>query len=404
MKKNLQAQFAEITVYQDQTEHEVISSGRALHALTGECIGDEMYLFASDCNSIVSVNRITGTVKTQYGDERQPYSREYLYTDSLVYEGMIYFVSNKLPYVLKFDPVSGLKKYIAHNGLLINYLPCRYGKRLFLLPVEYSDRIISVDLSHDAVSYIPCIYPSDLMQAAQRVNEVLLFGLGIQVGRYVYQGSRVNSSLRQFDLETGKEKYLTVEGFQRPIRQMAFDGTHLWLLSLDGLLAQWDYRKNKIIFSLNLSKEIGQQNVLYVACFCQKDAVYILENRGSCILKFNIQEKVLSQYDCSAIPGFQLKRPEGLAFSEGIRVNDKGAICFFPYLANGIFCWNTEDKVQFYLTVSAKALGRAVTQQLQTESTCGLADFCDRLTQSDKIEKKFFSVGKTIIEHFLGKG
>ena len=102
------------------------------------------------------------------------------------------------------------------------------------------------------------------MQAAQRVNEVLLFGLGIQVGRYVYQGSRVNSSLRQFDLETGKEKYLTVEGFQRPIRQMAFDGTHLWLLSLDGLLAQWDYRKNKIIFSLNLSKEIGQQNVLLI--------------------------------------------------------------------------------------------------------------------------------------------
>ncbi len=404
MNKNLKAQFAEITVYQDQTEQKFSSSGRVLHALAGECIGDVMYLFTSNCNSIIKVNRITGAIELQYGDEQQPYFREYLYTDSLAHEEMIYFISNKLPYIMKYDSGSGQKKYISHDGLVINYFPCRYGKRFFLLPIEYSDRIVCVDLSNDVVSYIPCSYPSSLIQVVKNANEIVLFGLGVQVGHYIYQGSRVDSTIRQFDMETGKAKYVTAGGFQRPIRQMTFDGMFFWLLSLDGLLAQWDCQKNKIIFSLDLSKKIDQQNVLYVACAYHKDAIYILESKGSCILKFNIQGKTLYQYDCSAIPGFRLKRPEKLAFSEEIRVDNKGALCFFPYLANGIFRWDTEDKVQFYLTVTNKALRKVAAQQLQTENTYSLADFCDGLSQSVMKKQKFFSIGKTIIEYFLEKG
>lgn len=404
MTSNLQARFTEIRVYRDQTDKEALSSRRILHSLSGECVGDGMYLFALDCNSIIKIDRITGAVEVQYGDERQPYSRKYLYTDSFAYEGMIYFISNKLPYIMKYVPASGHKKYISHEGRLVNYLPCRYGKSLFLLPIEYSDRIVCVDMVHDTVSYLPCSYPSGILQAARRVNENLLFNQSIQVGNYVYQGSRVDNSFRRFDLEAGKAEYMTVEGFRWPIRHFAFDGECFWLLSLDGILAQWDHRKNQIIYTLNLSKESDQQNILYVACVCSKGAVYILENRDSCILKLNIQKKVLFRYDCSSIPGFKRRLPDGTAFSENIRKDDSGALCFFPYLANGILRWDTEDKVQFYLTDTAKIMGMADEQQVQTEYTCSLDSFCSRLMRDERRIKDIPCIGKEILTYCQKKG
>ena len=69
MKKNLKAKFSNITVYQIPISEKSKNNKRAFHSLTGECIDNFIYLFGLDCNCICSINKNSGDMDIQYGDD-----------------------------------------------------------------------------------------------------------------------------------------------------------------------------------------------------------------------------------------------------------------------------------------------------------------------------------------------
>ena len=94
MKKNLKAKLKNTTVHQILASRKLKNYKRAFHSLTGECIDNFIYLFGTDCNCICSIDKNNGNVDIQYGDDSEPFYKEYLYTKSISYKKNIYFISD----------------------------------------------------------------------------------------------------------------------------------------------------------------------------------------------------------------------------------------------------------------------------------------------------------------------
>ena len=73
MNKNLEAKYSKIIVHQDSFDKEMDKAGlRTFHTLAGECIGNSIYLYSVNNNSICKIDKITGNIEVEYGDHKNP--------------------------------------------------------------------------------------------------------------------------------------------------------------------------------------------------------------------------------------------------------------------------------------------------------------------------------------------
>ena len=73
MNKNLEAKYSKIIVHQDSFDKEMDKAGlRTFHTLAGECIGNSIYLYSVNNNSICKIDKITGNMEVEYGDHKNP--------------------------------------------------------------------------------------------------------------------------------------------------------------------------------------------------------------------------------------------------------------------------------------------------------------------------------------------
>lgn len=378
MNKNLKAQFLKITVFQDCIEGNVEECSRVFYTLAGESTDEFLYMFGINSNNICRIKQSTGDMDIWYGDEKYPCCKKFLFIRSIAYENYIYFISGKTNYVLKYNTTLDEKKYIYLEGAATEFVPYLYGKQLFLLPVGYSEWFVCIDVESDRVRYLSTNYKVHLSPSV--LTKQYIFVHGIVTGGCIYRGSYLDSSIQKYNIRSEKFQYITIEDFNRPIRQVIFDGKYFWLLSNnDGMLVRWNPKDGRINYSIDLAKETEKKGMLYAACIYVNELVYIIERMDSCILELNIKENLLCVYDCKKIPGFEMRMPNRQAFSEAIRVDNEGRLIFFPFNANGVVILNSKKEVEFYMTRSSKLLGIAGEQQEQTESICTLEALLDRV-------------------------
>ena len=379
MNKNLEAKYSKIIVHQDSFDKEMDKAGlRTFHTLAGECIGNSIYLYSVNNNSICKIDKITGNIEVEYGDCKKPYYEPYLYLQSVVYQHIICFISNKAENILKFDTITEKKEWIYFKGNGIEFESVLYESMLYLLPIGYAERLICIDLTDNRVEYLPTHYSVQLNQTLR--GEPYIYSIPLHFDEWVYRGSNLESRIQKFNLKSGVFEYVAVNNFNRPIRSIAFDGEYFWILSkTDGMIACWDEKENKIITSIDLSLESGKKEMLYATCFYANGIIFILEEKGTCILELNVKEFLLKSYDCMEISGFRMIYQEKQAFAEGIRLGADGAIYFFPFKANGVVVKAKNGCVYFYKSETIKCLEIAVDQQMQNESTCTLNCFCKKV-------------------------
>ena len=280
----------------------------------------------------------TGHIEVEYGDYERPFCKEYLYTNSIVYKQIIYFIPNRSNDILKYDTITNEKVRISHKGNSIDYEPVIYANKLFLLPIGYSDELICININNNSVSYLPSNYSYQLNQ--RFIGEHFIFGKALQVGNYVYRGS------------------------------------YLELSNIDGLIVRWEEITNKIVYSLDLSAETQKEGMLYSSCVYRSGIVYIPEKKGTCLLELCVKENILYVYDCKKISGFALKRENMQMFADQIRVGNEGSLYFFPFFSNGVVIKRKDGTVYFYNTATAKGLKIANDHIIQNESSSTLNYFC----------------------------
>ena len=270
------------------------------------------------------------------------------------------------------------KKKNGFKGNGIEFESVLYESMLYLLPIGYAERLICIDLTDNRVEYLPTHYSVQLNQTLR--GEPYIYSIPLHFDEWVYRGSNLESRIQKFNLKSGVFEYVAVNNFNRPIRSIAFDGEYFWILSkTDGMIACWDEKRNKMLTSINLSLESQKEDMLYAACFYANGIVFILEQKGTCILELNVKEFLLESYDCGEIPGFRMVYQEKQAFAEGIRLGADGAIYFFPFKCNGVVVKEKNGCVYFYKSETIKCLEIAVDQQMQNESTCTLNCFCKKV-------------------------
>ena len=186
--KKCKEEFLNIITYQDYSNQETdMIDKRVFHTLAGEYIKNKIYFFSIDNNSICKIDMETGHIEVEYGDFERPFCKEYLYTNSIVYKQIIYFIPNRSNDILKYDTITNEKLRISHKGNSIDYEPVIYANKLFLLPIGYSNELICININNNSVSYLPSNYNYQLNQ--KFIGEHFIFGKALQIGNYVYRGS-----------------------------------------------------------------------------------------------------------------------------------------------------------------------------------------------------------------------
>ena len=396
MVKNLEAKFSNIILHQEASEINRKGIYRPFNTLTGECIDNNIYLFGLNNNSICTINKTTGNISVQLGDESMPYSKEGLYIKSIAYKKNVFFISDKINRILKLDTVTNKKTVISFRDVAMDYEPVLYKTKLFLLPIGYSDQLVCCNLENGDISYLSTNYRSELNQAVW--GEAYIFGKTVAVGGCCYRGSYLGADIQKFHMESGRFEYMKINGFDQPIRNIVFDGEFFWILSSrNGQIIRWDQNRNEVLLSIDLAKETGKPSMIYTSCAYCGETLYIPEKQGSCILELRLKENMLVSYDYAQIPEFKSKRQNGQAFSEFIKIDPFGEVCFFPYQSNGVAIKSKDGILHFYPTETAKILEFSNEQQ-QNESICTLEHFCSIVSQKSRnqITKKNF--GTRIIE------
>lgn len=386
MNKNLEAKYSKIIVHQDSFDEEMDKASlRTFHTLAGECIGNRIYLYSVDNNSICKIDKTTGNIEVEYGDYKKPYCEEYLYLKSVVYQHIICFISDKAESVLKFDTITGKKEWIYFRGNATDFEPFLDESMLILLPIGYSEQLIRINLINNSVTYLPTNYSAQLKRSLQ--TEQYIYGEPLRIDDWIYRGCYLESYIQKFNIKTGVFEYIAVNNFNRPIRALSFDGDYFWILSkTDGMLVCWNEKNNKIMNSIDLSLESLKKGMIYTTCFYTNGIIFIPEKKGTCILELHVKDNLLEIYDCKQIPGFETKHQESQPFAERIRVGNDGAIHFFPFDSNGTVIKTKIDDVHFYKSKTAKGLDIAADQQMHNESTCTLKSFCKKAeTQNESI-------------------
>ena len=378
MNKELNAKFLNVSVYQDLERENGIKKNRVFSSFASESIDNCIYMFAMKCNCICKIELESGNMDVMCGDDEYPRCTDYLYLRSVVCDNNIYFISKRKKKILKFNINTNKKDYILFKGNSIDYEPYLHENLLFLLPMGYDENYICINLSNDTVSYFPTSLKKQLDLSILTDNYI--FGNGVSVGEFIYQGGMSNSIIQRLNTKTHQFDYFNIEGFDRSIRKMEFDGVYFWVLSKDdGLLIQWDYKTRKTIYSVDLTCETNNCKMLYSSCKCANDCIYITEKSGSRILELNIKSKHLNVYDCCDIPGFRITIPGKQTFAENVRVDQKGRICFFPVYANGIVILEQQRGVLFYKIENSMLLEIQNFEQVQTESVCLIENFIEKI-------------------------
>lgn len=356
---------------------------RTIYALAGECIENKIYLYNIYNNSICKIDKTTGNIEVEYGDDKRPYYEAYLYFKSVIYKQTICFISDKEENVLKYDTITGKKEWIYFKGNGIELEPALCESMLFLMPVGYSEQLICINLIDNNVEYIPTNYSVQLNRTLQ--VEQYIYGKTLRLGDWIYRGSCLEACIQKFNIKTGVFEYIVVKHFKRPIRAISFDGEYFWILSqTDGMMICWDEKRNNIMTSIDLSHESGKKEMTYATCFYANGIVYIPEKNGTCILELDVKESLLVSYECKDIPGFKMNGQGNQAFGEHIRIGDDGAVYFFPLRANGVVVKTKAGCVHFYKSETVNGLGIAADQQIQNENTCTLNHFYKKLELENK--------------------
>lgn len=399
MKKNLKAKFLDTTVYEIHNSDKRKNYKRAFHSLTGECIDNFIYLFGMDCNCICSIDKTSGKIDIQYGDDSEPIYKEFLYIASVSYKKNIYFIADRTNTILKFNPSTNQKKYLFFDDVVFDYITVLNGANLFLLPVGYTEKFVRIDLENSKISYPPVNYKSDLITSILR--EPYIFGTAVVVNQCCYRGSYVGPYLQKFYMDSGKFEYIKVNGFDHPIQNITFDGKYFWILSRnDGTLISWDEKTNNIVLLLDIAKETNKPQMTYVRCEYYNGILYILEERGSCIIEIDIKKDTFFCFDCTQIAGFELRRQNGQAFSEFIKTDGSGTIYFFPFQSNGIVSKDKTGNIYFYITENDKILNFAEGQQ-QNENINTLFHFSETIQKTYKKAEKNINCGQSILNNIM---
>lgn len=397
--KKCKEEFLNIITYQDYSNQETdMIDKRVFHTLAGEYIKNKIYFFSIDNNSICKIDMETGHIEVEYGDYERPFCKEYLYTNSIVYKQIIYFIPNRSNDILKYDTITNEKVRISHKGNSIDYEPVIYANKLFLLPIGYSNELICININNNSVSYLPSNYNYQLNQ--KFIGEHFIFGKALKIGNYVYRGSYLEPCIQKFNIKTKTFEYIKIKNFNRSIRSISFDGDYFWILSnIDGLIVRWEETTNKIVYSLDLSSETQKKEMLYSSCVYSSGIVYIPEKKGTCLLELYVKENVLYIYDCKKISGFALKQDNMQMFADQIRVGNEGSLYFFPFFANGVVIKRKNGTVYFYNTTTAKGLTIANDQIIQNESSSTLKYFCHKLHTKFKRTESKEKIGQHILDN-----
>ncbi len=398
MDKDLGAKFSDITVYEDTSRGETEHARRVFHTLAGECIGDTLYMFGTDSNSICKVDMGTGNIDIQYGNQEVACCTQYLYKESIVYGTDIYFISDKTDVVLKYNVITGQRKYICnvHENKL--YTSCIYKGNLYLLPIEYSEKYICIHLKDESVHYFATKYKE---RFGPRISMApYLFGNGVLIGDCIYRGSYIEPCIEIFHISSGQLEYVSLNDFHRPIRRIAYDGVYIWLLSQsDGTIARWDPVNRRVVFKVDLAGLMGTPDIMYGSFAHVEGNIYVIPTSGTYIIMISTNGNSLCCYDCGQIPGFSMREPRGQAFSDHIRADKQGTVYFFPFKANGVVAREKGGAVRFYKTETTKTIGLAAEQKEQNETTCTLEQLCRRVQSSKKDENRSPLSGKKIWEN-----
>lgn len=398
MKKNLNAKFLGAEVYQMpniKNKH----TKRAFHSLTGECIDNFIYLFGIDCNCICAVDILTGNIGIQCGDDSRPFYREFLYIKSISYKKNIYFISDRINTILKFDPVTNKKQYLCFEDVAMDYIPVLNESSLFLLPVGYSEKIVHINLENSRISYHPANYKSNLI--ASILGEPYIFGTAVVVNQCCYRGSYVAPYIQKFYMDSGNFEYIKIKGFDQPIKNLTFDGQYFWLLSKNnGILVCWDEITNNIIFLIDLAKETKKPQMTYAQCVYYNEILYIWEEQGSCIIEIDIKRNTFCSFDCRQISDFKLTRENGQAFSEFIKIDEFGTLYFLPYQSNGIISKDKTGNIHFYITESNEIL-EFVEEQQQNENICTLCHFNEIVKRNNQTRDNQTKTGQLILNNIV---
>lgn len=400
MIRYLEKDFGNVLIYHDVQKKDNIEYIYAVHALTGECIGNKLYMFSIENNSLCVVNTETGRLDIEYGDRTKSYSQEYLYIRSISYADNIFFISNRNQNILKYNVQSNRKEILYFENEIMDYVPVVYCGILYLLPMGYSERFIQIEIKTNKITYGLTNYKKQL--AKKLTNELFIFGKPELIGEFVYRGSFLEPTIQKMHIRTGICEYISIKGFGQPIRSITFDGNYFWILSKnDSKIGLWNEKNNNVDFVIDIALETRKKNTLYAYCKYFDGKIYIIEKNSSCILQFDIKNRTLINYDCNNIHGFKLKKEGGQGFAEEIRVDSEGTLYFFPFWSNGVVAKKIDGSICFYKTETDKMLRLAEHDSICNESTQTLKNFCGMSSKLNKKNEGSLKIGRSILKTVL---
>lgn len=386
---------------------EFMSDRRYVRALSAQKVKSKIYMFSWEYNCLLAVDEKSGQIELVGKDNKWPIHEQFLYKNSVFYEDSIYFIPIRASGICKYNTQNGKISMISlQTNRITEYNSVIYKNHLYLLPIYYSDCFPCINLLDDSVEYLKTSY-KEVLPEGNRINEALFYG-EILIESCVYRVCRIGPYVEIFDIEKKTFKYVKVNGLNRSLRYLTYDGKDFWLLAQnDKLLFQWDLSKNSIVKIVDFNSWITVEEMLPISgLFYLNNYLWILLK--NCLLQINPLTEVRTLYDFKTLNGFREDHHNCQAFS-ALLYAEGDSIYFFPLHSNGIMIINSRTQQMRFLKTEInrwEIIDNATSSNGLSENLCNLCDFMQWLDKKETVgclgrkEKVGTIIWNNLISHY----
>jgi len=349
-------------------------------ALCGEVVGSKLYMYSWEYNMIFIQDLETGELEVERGNENYPVSEKFMYGSSVADGTVLYFLPcSTTMEVLRYDTVTKEKEAIKIGEEPNDYDPVLEGEQLYLLPVYASDFFWSINRKNGEVEKLPTNYRKNI-PGIEKEDRKVLFTNGILANGRFWRGSCFGPYIQILSLEEKRFGYVQIADWSKPIRDLTFDGTYFWGISLYGTTVfQWDAEENKILQTIEIEDLESLDNTMafYSIYFCN-GCVWIVPLKGTKVVCIDIQTSVVEKLDVGVVTKFRCDNENKLPFAANALLYED-TLLLLPYHSNGIIKIDTKTKeISFQKTeLTPEKKMEKVYGNSVNENVCSVEEFID---------------------------
>lgn len=337
--------------YMDYDSNKLFHKERYARCHCAEKIGSKIYMFSWEYNCIFTYDMDTKTLSFNKGNDKIEGYTKWTCTKSITYNNFIYFIPARGDDIIKFNTLTGEKKYIQLDKEGSWHDPVIYKQQLYLFPIFYRSKIPYINLLDDKIYYVDSSYEKQLGNWNGRKNTFLFIG-GIVIKDCIWRSSRtMGPYMQKYNATQQVFEYIRIEGLGETIVNAAvYDGNYFWIIAQQKLI-KWDSQNNKILDEILIETTNANEQAIYFSnLYYRYGKVWLIPNRGTEIIEVDIATHKKKIIDCGDIDGFDKNLDDKQAFSYEY-IAEEDDLYLLPYESNGIVRIDTNSgKITFINT------------------------------------------------------